>query len=98
MGHSPDTLCHCLGQCRVDPGQEMCHFYPKPSGRPVCPIMNQSKLEKVKNDMRETLVDWSRWDRPSDLIAVNISQKKSQETIWWQICQFLRLSRRMQVK
>ena len=60
MGHSPDTLCHCLGQCRVDPGQEMCHFYPKPSGRPVCPIMNQSKLEKVKNDMRETLIDWCK--------------------------------------
>ena len=60
MGHSPDTLCHCLGQCRVDSGQEMCHFYPKPSGRPVCPIMNELKLESVKNDMRETLVDWCK--------------------------------------
>ena len=60
MGHSPDTLCHCSGNCRVDPGQNMCHFYPLPSETPDCPIMNEKKFENLKNDLRESLIDWCR--------------------------------------
>ena len=60
MGHTPDTLCHCSGGCRVDPGHNMCHFYPLPSDTPKCPIIDQEKIENVKIDLRESLVDWCR--------------------------------------
>ena len=60
MGHNPDTLCHCLGNCRVDDGQEMCHFYPLPAKSLECPVIDESKLESVKTGLRETLVDWCK--------------------------------------